>query len=174
MFCPKCGVHAGPDGSRFCRSCGFRLDGVAQLLARNGALDGTVQAAPPSTLRPTSPRQKGIRKGGKIVFSAIALFPIFFGLCFLVDGPGPLIVPTFLFFAGLMRILYARLFEDDYAQSTSAVQQGMVVAPQPIPVLSAYQPQVVQPQLHSNAPTTGNLAEPQSVTEQTTNLLNRS
>jgi len=178
MFCPKCGCHAGPEFSRFCRNCGFRLDGVGQLLSRNGAPDGFVHPAPITAVQPPSPRKKGIRRGGKLLFGAIAFFPLFFGLCFAVHGPGPLIFPTFVFFAGLMRMLYARIFEDDvpeYASSATGFQpiiQQVAAPPQPVSFLpGGYQPPLAQP--HANVPTTGNLVAPPSIVEPTTSLLNR-
>lgn len=177
MFCPKCGCHAGPDGSRFCRNCGFRLDGVAQLLARNGAPEGFIQSAPVASNLP-SPRKKGIKKGGKFLFASVAFFPIFFGLCFLADSPGPLLVPATIFFAGLMRMLYAGIFEDAAPESPAffhpAVQPVSAAPPPPVSFLpGSYQaPQASLPP--SSVPTTGNLAMPPSVTEQQTYPLNRS
>ncbi len=174
MFCPKCGVHAGPDGSRFCRNCGFRLDGVIQLLARNGAPDGMVQQVMTNP-SPPSPRKKGIKQGGKILFSSLILFPFMVGLSIGVESPEPLVFPAFLFFIGLMRMLYARLFQDEFPETQLSHQPGFITAPPQVSALpEAYQPPVAQIQPHSKVPTTGNLVEPSSVTEQTTNLLNRS
>ncbi len=178
MYCPKCGCHAGPDGSRFCRGCGFRLDGVVQLLTRNGAPEGFLQSAPVIAPKSSSPRKEGIRRGGKILFGAIAFFPLFFGLCFVFDSPGPLVIPAFVFFAGLMRMLYAQLFEDAVPESPviyqPVVQPVAVAPPPPVSFLTgSYQPpQASLPQ--ANVPTTGNLVMPPSVTEQQTYPLNRS
>lgn len=171
MHCPKCGFHAGQEGSRYCRNCGFRLDGVAQLLAHNGAPD---PVAPQVVVAPRypSPRKTGFRKGGKLLFASVAFFPIFLALCFPADHPGPLLVPATLFFAGLMRMLYARLFEEDYSQPAMTSPPIFVALPPSAPALPSYQPPVAQPQTHSNVPTTGHL-EPPSVVEPTTSLLNR-
>lgn len=187
MYCPKCSCHAGLDGSRFCRSCGFRLDGVVQLLARNGAPEGFVQSAPVVVSKPASPRKEGIRKGGKLLFGAIAFFPLFFGLCFPFDSPGPLLIPAFVFFAGMMRMLYAQLFEDAVPETPVAyppfVPQVAITPPQPVsflpgnhhPTQAAQTPHVSQAALpQANVPTTGNLVMPPSVTEQPTYPLNRS
>lgn len=170
MHCPKCGFHAGQEGSRFCRSCGFRLDGVAQLLAHNGAV-GTITPPMPVAPQPLSPRKKGLKQGGKFLFASVVFFPIFLGLTFPADSPGPLAVPATLFFAGLMRMLYARLFEDDYSQP--AVAQPVFVTLPTVPAaLPSYQAPVAQPPAPTNVPTTGHL-EPPSVIEPTTSLLNR-
>ena len=179
MFCPKCGCHAGPDASRFCRNCGLRLDGVIQLLVRNGAPDAFAQSFPVA-FKPTSPRKKGLKKGGKVLFGTIAFLPVIFGLCFLFDSPGPLTIPLTTFFAGLMRMLYARIFEDatpDLAEATAfpSVPQSVQLPPQPVSFLrNEYQASVYSqtPQLpQATAPTTGNLEQPPSVAEPTTNLL---
>jgi len=180
MFCPKCGCHGGPDGSRFCRNCGFRLDGVAQLLARNGAPEGFIQSMPPTSVAPNlpSPRKKGIKKGGKILFASVAFFPIFFGLCFLADNPGPLLVPISIFFAGLMRMLYARIFEDEIPQPPAVfhpiTQPVSVAPPQPVSFMPGNYQQQPASLPQPSVPTTGNLAMPASVTEQPTYPLNRS
>lgn len=170
MHCPKCGCHAGQEGSRFCRNCGFRLDGVARLLAHNGAIE-TIAPQMVITPQPSSPRKKGLKQGGKFLFASLVFFPVFFGLCFLVDGPGPLAVPATLLFAGLMRMLYARLFEDDYSQPAAA-QPMFVTLPTVPAALPSYQAPVAQPHAPTNVPTTGHL-EPPSVIEPTTSLLNR-
>lgn len=179
MFCPKCGCHAGPDASRFCRNCGIRLDGVIQLLARNGAPDAFAQSLP-TAFKPVSPRKKGIKKGGKVLFGTIAFLPLIIGLCFLFDSPGPLIFPLTSFFAGLMRMLYARIFEENVPEPAEAMafpplSQPVQLPPQPVSFLrNDYQAPVYSqtPQLpQASAPTTGNLEQPPSVAEPTTNLL---
>ncbi|HMX26653.1 MAG TPA: hypothetical protein PKC13_13715 [Blastocatellia bacterium] len=183
MYCPKCSCHAGADGSRFCRSCGFRLDGVVQLLARNGVPEGYVQPAPVAVPKAKSPRKEGIRKGGKGLFTAIAVFPVFFGLCFAADSAGPLSIPALIFFSGLMRMLYAQLFEDAAPEpptvyqpviQPSVVQPFSTAPPQPVSFLpGSYQPpQAALPQ--ASVPTTGNLTMPPSVTEQPTYPLKQS
>jgi len=167
-------VHAGKDGSRFCRNCGFRLDGVAQLLARNGVPDGMMPPVAASQ-NATSERKKGLRQGGKILFSSIVIFPLVFGLAIAVNAPGFLFLPLVVFLAGVMRMLYARLFQDDFPEQQIAPQPVYINAPpHQISAVPSYQPPAALPQSGSNVPTTGNLVEPPSITEQTTNLLNRS
>ncbi len=170
MHCPKCGFHAGQEGSRFCRSCGFRLDGVAQLLAHNGAVE---TSAPQTVITPQSPspRKKGLKRGGKILFAGAVFFPIFLGLSIGVESPEPMAFPAIVLFAGLVRMLYARLFEEDYSQPAAA-QPVLVALPTVPAALPSYQAPVVQPQAPTSVPTTGHL-EPPSVIEPTTSLLNR-
>ncbi|MDX2041818.1 MAG: zinc ribbon domain-containing protein [Acidobacteriota bacterium] len=170
MHCPKCGFHAGQEGSRFCRNCGFRLDGVAQLLAHNGMVEPTLPQVAVAPRYP-SPRKNGLKQGGKLLFACVALFPIFLGLSIGVGSPEPMAFPAIVLFAGLVRMLYARLFEEDYSQPAAA-QPVFVALPTVPAALPSYQAPVVQPQAPTSVPTTGHL-EPPSVIEPTTNLLNR-
>ncbi|MEO6726826.1 MAG: hypothetical protein ABIU20_09510 [Blastocatellia bacterium] len=144
------------------------------MLVRNGAPEGFHQSLPIAPQSP-SPRKKGLKKGGKILFSAVALFPLFFGFCFLVRDGWPLTFPAFVFFAGLMRMLYARVFEDAASEQQVMFQpnvQSVSVPPQPVSFLpDNYQHSLEPPQM--NVPTTGNLVAPPSVAEPTTNLLKR-
>ncbi|MFY9558016.1 MAG: hypothetical protein WAV20_18660 [Blastocatellia bacterium] len=66
-------------------------------------------------MKKRTPRKKGMRLGGQLMFIALVLTPIFFGLCFAVDAGEPLLVPATIFFAGLCWMLYARIFADDTA-----------------------------------------------------------
>src|SRR5215470_6984601 len=79
MYCPKCNAPTGADAARYCRSCGFRLDIVSILMTRNGELESIV---PTTTLPPVtktdSPREKGLRFGGKMLFISLLTFPFFF------------------------------------------------------------------------------------------------
>src|SRR5688572_3140788 len=164
MFCPKCGFQQASEDIRFCSRCGLPIAGLPDWLA-GGAITRT-EKAPISS---SSPRRLGITRGGKLMFLSAVLTPIFFGMCFLVDGPGPLLVPMFLFLIGLSLLLYSRFFLED------------------VPLVPA------QPQLYGTQDTqrntlpaasnlgmnlsgkqvrTSELARPPSVTEHTTKLLN--
>jgi hypothetical protein len=83
-----------------------------------------------------SPRRKGMRQGAKIMFISGVLLPIFFGLCFPADSPGPLLVPLTVFFAGLVRLLYSQLFSEDSALVT--IQEANLHQPASLP--STYRP----------------------------------
>ena len=115
MFCPNCGDDRAGE-VRFCPRCGFRLDGVAELLAHNGVLPG---AAPPQTPEP-SVRRKAIRQGAQIMFFSVVMLPVFGLLCVPADNPAPLIAPLTVFLAGLARALYGKLFYDDYSPGRQA------------------------------------------------------
>src|SRR5512145_598966 len=102
MYCPRCGNQPASDRVRFCPSCGFRLDGVADLLARDGVPAGALYAPQPNSLRIGEPseRKQGIRRGAKMVFFGLAMFLPIFGFCAMVENAVPLILPGSLFLAG--------------------------------------------------------------------------
>jgi hypothetical protein len=109
---------------RFCPGCGFRLDGVADLLARDGVPTNPLNHPQINEL---SPRKRGIRVGGKMIFFSIAMFlPILIFAIGIIDHPFPLILPGSLFLAGIFWMLYYRLFGDEYVQ---AVRQPEFINP---------------------------------------------
>jgi hypothetical protein len=107
-----------------------------------------------------------MRFGAKILFFSLVLLPICFALSFLVEGPGPLLLPLTVFMTGVFWMLYARLFRDpDFAASPGAAPAiGAARRPAMLPspgdaVQGTYPPRI-------------NTAEiPPSVTEHTTNFL---
>jgi hypothetical protein len=141
MFCPNCGDGRASE-SRFCPRCGFRLDGVTELLANNGVLP--VIAAAPESAPPQ--RRKGVKQGAKIMFLSGVLLPIFFGFSIAFEDPGPMLVPLTVFIAGLARFLYSKMFDEDAAPvapasaSLAALRQPGAVAPYGLPKPSAERP----------------------------------
>jgi hypothetical protein len=134
---------------RFCPSCGFRLDGVVELLARDGA--PTNPLPPPQSNEP-SQRRKGIRRGAQITFASLVMFLPVFAFCFVVEGPGPLFLPATIFLAGIFWMLYYRLFGDETvpapkpaqpAQFGPPPQHAYLPPPQSVP---AYRSPVETPQ----------------------------
>jgi hypothetical protein len=112
MYCPKCGNHPSSDRVRYCPSCGFRLDAVADLLARDPA---TIHPSFTPQIPKPSPRQRGIRVGAKMCFFSVAmLLPVLMFAIGVVDHPFPLILPGTLFLTGIFWMIYFRLFGDDY------------------------------------------------------------
>lgn len=153
---------------RFCSRCGFNLESVEHLVATAGLAAAPV-AAPAPMLAPVSPRKHGIRVGAKILFASIVSFPVIFAFAIAAGTPGPLAVTGLLFLLGVSRMIYARLFEDEFPQLAAPLP--LVAAPPSAAALPSYRAPV------SFAPprgaTTGELQAPPSVTEHTTNLLDR-
>ena len=133
MYCPRCGNQPASDRVRFCPSCGFRLDGVADLLARDGVPGGALNAPQTNALRSGQPseRKKGIRRGAKMVFFSLAMFLHVIGFCFAVESPGPLILPASLFLAGIFWMIYYRLFGDENAPAPKRQHEPPYFGPPP-------------------------------------------
>lgn len=125
-------------------------------------------SAPAPGPTPLSPRKKGIRFGAKFLFASIVTFPLIVGMCVAADSPGPLVISFLLFLIGVSRMVYARIFEDDYPHISAALPQPLVAAPSMQGALPSYQAPVWTPRIGA---TTGELQQPPSVTEHTTNLL---
>ena len=170
MYCPKCGQQQISDDARFCSRCGLSLSGLAEWVADDGVLAVREDKAP---MVSTSPRRKGIKRGGKLMFLGCAMVPIFFGLCILVDSPGPLLIPFAIFFVGLLLILYARIFGEEIphvkSQQTQPSRLGTMFGSTALPPASTLRMNSVGEQRMRTA----EIIRPPSVTENTTKLLDR-
>ena len=168
MYCPNCGQQQISDEMRFCSRCGLALSGLAEWLA-GGSLQ--VKRTETAQVSADSPRRKGIRRAAKLMFLSGVLFPVFLVISLAVDEGGPLAIPFLVFFVSLVMMLYARLFSDktapviNHAPQTSALGstsvRGSLPPPISIPIPAAGRQQV----------RTNELAQPPSVTENTTRLL---
>jgi hypothetical protein len=175
MFCPKCGQSQVSEEVRFCSRCGFQLSGVIELLARNGVVTQQTSAAPQAM----SPRRKGLRQGGKLMFFGVIITAMLGILVGVTDGPGE--VPAFsllIFVAGFFRLLYALLFEDKTPAPQTLVpspyaQHGAGGQFNPGARGGALPPGEFVPARVSFAPRqeTAEIAPPASVTDHTTRLL---
>jgi hypothetical protein len=114
MFCPRCGQPQASEEVRFCSRCGLRLDELAEFVESGGRLSGRESAEDPPAL---TPRQRGTRKGVLMVVTGI-IFGIVAAMLTAMkhDLFVFLILAAFIFTAGVMRILYGLLLEDDSAR----------------------------------------------------------
>jgi hypothetical protein len=169
MFCPRCGNQPASDRVRFCPNCGFRLDGVVDLIARDGAPAGYPQIPQTNSLRSGEPseRRKGIRRGAKMVFFSLTMFLPVLAFAISVNEEGFLFLPLTLFLAGIFWMIYYRLFGDDHATAPKPVQPVYFGPP---PQHSSLTPPQSVPVYRSpmNPPN-----EPHSVVEHTTRSLER-
>jgi hypothetical protein len=157
MYCPRCGNQPASDRVKFCPSCGFRLDGVADLLVRDGVPTNIINVPPTNIPQSNEPseRRKGIRRGAKLLFFSVVLFLPMMAWSIAEDHPGPLLFPATLFLAGTFWMLYYRLFGDERApapRQTQPVhfgpppQHAYLPQQQSVP---AYRPPVETPKEHS-------------------------
>jgi len=169
MYCPNCGQQQVSDEMRFCSRCGLSLFWLADWLA-----GGSLPAKRPEELQSAavSPRRKGIRRAAKLMFFSGVLLPIFLCFSLLVDEGALMLVPAVVFFVSLVMMLYARLFSDTTAPGLNRAAQTSVLesnsARTPLPPASNNIPMtgVGRQQVRTNE-----LAQPSSVTEHTTRLL---
>lgn len=177
MFCPRCGQQQVVEDVRFCPRCGFTLGFVAELLANNGMVPSHLMPNNPLASE-LSPRRRGLRQGGMWVLVGAALIPILGILGAATDIGGEMaLLGVILFIAGLARLLYAAIFQDNYLAA-----QHSALSPQPpsgAQLFQPAQPRASLPQRQAPAPTsfrrrdTAELVAPPppSVTENTTRLL---
>ena len=176
MFCPQCGQQQVSGVIRFCSRCGFLLDGVIQLLGNGGMLP--VYRSPDEPV-PISPRRKGVKQGGILILTGAVLVPIL-GL-FASYGAFPEILVALAaiicFMGGPLRMLFAALFEEGAPKPVRAYgpPAPMNVPPQFAPQRQApaLPPPPARPQSSWRRPNTAELANPPSVTENTTRLLDK-
>jgi endogenous inhibitor of DNA gyrase (YacG/DUF329 family) len=168
MYCPNCGQQQVSDEMRFCSRCGISLIGLIEWL--NGSRVPLVRRE--EARFAMSPRRKGMRRAGKLMFFSGALFPVFLAISIAVEEGGPLAIPFILFFISLTMMLYARLFSDENAPVTVSLasqtttlsappRRGSLPSPSNTPIAPAGRQQV----------RTNELYEPPSVTENTTKFL---
>lgn len=169
MYCPNCGQQQISDEMKFCSRCGLALSGLAEWLA-GGALP--VRRQEVGKNEALSPRRKGIRRAAKLMFWSGVLFPIFIGICIAVEEGGPMIIPFGVFFVALVMMLWAVLFSDKnepatFYQAPQTSTLGSTSARGSLPPAG----NMPMPDLGRQQVRTNELAQPPSVTENTTRLL---
>ena len=179
MYCPQCGQEQVSSEMRFCSRCGFPLGGVTELLARGGVSQLQAEVEPRQG-RELSQQQKGTRQGVMMMCSAFLIVPIVSLLSVFIVGGEHLLIPIaaiLTFVGGLLRIVYSRLYEDDTPGARLDAPARPLAAPAQLdsrPRFSALPAQQGAP-VPSFAPrrrlNTAELAQPPSVTENTTRLL---
>ena len=169
MYCPNCGQQQISDEMRFCSRCGLALSELAEWLA--GGRLPLQRREEPQAPAPNSPRRKGMRRAAKLMFFSGVLFFICLVISMAADEGAFMVFPFLLFFFSLAMMLYARLFSDKNAPvinqpaqpsalgSTSA--RGSLPPGATIPMTGVGRQNV----------RTNELAQPPSVTENTTRLL---
>ncbi len=183
MFCPQCGQQQATGVIRFCSRCGFPLDGVIQLLGNGGMLPVYRSSDEPV---PISPRRKGVKQGGVLLLSGAVIVPIlgilasFGNSAFLEILLG--LAAVICFVGGPLRMLYAAVFEEPApnpirAYGPPAHMPGHMYSPQQF-APHAQNPALQPPPARSAGswrprPNTAELANPPSITENTTRLLEK-
>ncbi len=167
MYCPKCGQQQPSSDVRFCNRCGLGLTRLSLWLEHADKLIEQPEEASP---RVPKKRRKYMRQGAKLMFLSAVLFPFAMILSGIFDTPGPLIIPFTIFLAGLSWTLYSRLFIEDLPQEESA---SRIIGSRENRVLSAGGFPGGGLNWSSGRIHTAEIAQPPSVTERTTVLLEK-
>lgn len=181
MYCPQCGQQQLPGVVRYCSRCGFPLDGVMQLLSSGGMLP---VYRDPGTPKEMSPRKKGVRQGGMLLLLGALIVPILGVFSSYINGPFPEILAALAaiicFIGGPLRMLYAAIFEEGAPSPMLHGARPYVSPPMSAPQFAppvhnaALPPPPAQSALGwRSRPITAELANPPSVTENTTRLLDK-
>jgi hypothetical protein len=181
MYCPQCGQQQAVSEMRFCSRCGFPLGGVSELLAQGGVL----RAGGGEELRAQSlsPRRRGVKQGVVMMLFGTVIVPVL-GILNSYQNQTTLLevfvaISAVIFFAGgLMRILYALLFESAAPGAAQGVDAAQISSVKPAelnapPRVSALPPaqSIPVPTYTPRRMNTAELVRPPSVTENTTRLL---
>jgi hypothetical protein len=170
MHCPQCGQQQVSDEVRFCKGCGFALSAVKELLVTGGISPTEIES---NKLR-VSPRRRGVRQGAILLFIAMCLLPL---ASVIGDRWGEIIPLTFVM-AGLMRLLYAGIFQEGAPKTAAQVGRLPPAATNRVGQVSTASERVLPPvqgvpvtDFQAARGVTKEMAGPPSVTEQTTKLL---
>lgn len=165
---------------RFCSRCGFPLEGAMILLAHGGTLP---HFEPPSG--EISPRRKGVKQGALLMLIGAILVPILGVMAGFAPGRLDNVFGFFAalsaiicFLGGPLRMLFAALFEEGARPRGYVAPPTYASPPMSLPIpparVSALPPQPAKPaSLWPARPQTAEIAQPPSVTDNTTQLLHK-
>lgn len=179
LYCPRCGQEQVNNDTRFCSRCGFLMVAVNELVVNNGLIPEKYvkKSGGKNTLK-----KKGVKKGAMLFLSGILIVPlmaiIFTGI-FNTDGFIVGIAALLTFVGGILRMLYALLFEPSETGGTSLEQNVMETSRTLLNKKQTANALPPQQSIQTNAyvpPTAGhwrdtNDLQPSSVTDHTTKLL---
>jgi hypothetical protein len=177
MFCPQCGQQQVSDEMRFCSRCGFALGVVTELIANDGVLASPVKA---EEEKKPSRRQTRMYKG--LVLFACGLLFTLISLAFTKAGAPVEVVAIVIAMLsgivslfGLFQFLASYLSDESAQDSTQTSSQTIPGTPIPLnePKRRAALPtaQGTPATDWRPRPQTAEMAQPASVTENTTKLL---
>jgi hypothetical protein len=150
---------------------------VARLIANGGALPQLL-SAPGTQL--TTARKRGLKQGGIMTLSSLLLIPLTALFVSLIHANGAIVgvVAVVTFWGGILRMLYAAIFEsgvpiaDSGSLLPEAIQSYMPGKTSPAEI-----PTIQQPRAIHQSPQSGwerpEGAAPPSVIDETTKLLDR-
>ena len=109
-FCPQGGQERVSVATNYCSRCGFLLTGTTELLQTGGINPAALSQSPSRQL---SPRRRGIKQGLFIFLLTFLVVPIvgMISVALKIEPFGVGIASVFFFMGGLLRMVYALMFE---------------------------------------------------------------
>ena len=180
MYCPKCSQKQSEEGLRFCSRCGFQLGVVKELLAEHGSLP----VMPAQLQAPTKflSRRKQDLILGATVMSVAATVVVQLSW---IAPKGAIIFPLWitwfaftlfvLSFDVLVRLARKLFSDDDEVNDLPSRRRGADLSTRVSRSRSDLPPMqnATSHRLGSERVNTGEILQPLSVTEHTTNLLHK-
>lgn len=182
MYCPICGQQQVSENIRFCSRCGFLLTGISEVVANKGEIPGKSNQI--EEMPQDSPRKRGIKQGAMIMLVGMLLIVPLLAMFHIATDTEPFIMAIaaiISFWGGILRIIYAYMFESKYPTGNTLEQKAISAAKNLLGKKDnpALPPQQSIPVTDYVAPKTGSwretndLIERGSVTDSTTKLLQK-
>lgn len=175
MHCPVCGQQQVSENTRFCSRCGFLLTGVSEIVASGGVMPGSMQKR-----SGPSPRKRGLKQGLFIFLLSFLIVPLISIITVAVNGEpfAVAMAAILLIMGGLLRIVYALMFESNEAGDPTLEEKLMAKSLKKTPGPAALPAQQTPPASDYVSPGSGwrdtnELGIPLSVTDNTTKLLEK-
>ncbi|HEV2826607.1 MAG TPA: zinc ribbon domain-containing protein [Pyrinomonadaceae bacterium] len=180
MYCPKCSQKQIEDDLRFCSRCGFQLGVVKELLTERDSAPVTIAEL---DVRPKffSRRKQDLLLGATVMSLAATMVVLFSWIAPKGVILFPLWMAWFAFslfvlsFDGLVRVARALFSDDDHVNDLPSLQRPRGFMTKVSPATSELPPMRNVPLAASDFErvNTGEILQPLSVTDHTTNLLNK-
>lgn len=175
MHCPVCGQQQVSDAIRFCSRCGLPLEVIAEVVSHGGDYPEDLQTAARKTKLPT--RKQGIKIGlAWLLVIGLFLAPLFAALG---SDRAAQAAAALGFMGGIMIMLLSLLFlpkdqkkKDSMSDFGVAARAAGLRGADNLQALPPEQSLPVMP-IDVRTPRTSELAQPGSVTESTTKLLEK-
>lgn len=174
--CPRCGQKQVSSATRFCSKCGFLMTGIPEIVAQGGISQEILDPGA------ESPRRKGVKQGGLLMLSSLIVVPLLAIISASLNWDPTLVAITAVitFWGGLLRILYALIFQSGKPalQDSGFVESFKNTISGRRKQVDALPPADEQPAEAAFIPAPGhwkdtNELQPTSVTEETTRTLDR-